>query len=217
MARLGQCYILKLREGKWYVGYTERGIERILDHMDEKGAKWTKKYRPEKPIPWELFSPGKTKATKKNKPNSDEDKFTLELMKKHGIENVRGGSWCMVNMRKKTFRELNDLIGKAKTKTPVKNKNIVASKKNKAAKKKMFCDRCGRDSHNRPKCRAKTTVDGVRITTPSWKYRPKTKPKSSGGAKAQLCQAKTQWGWGPRCKRKASPGSKLCRQHQRAR
>ena len=81
MARLGQCYILKLREGKWYVGYTERGIARILDHMDEKGAKWTKKYRPEKPIPWKQFSPGKTKATKKNKPNLQvQIRYNVELM-----------------------------------------------------------------------------------------------------------------------------------------
>ena len=112
VARLGQCYVLKLRRGKWYVGYTEKGVQRILDHMDEKGAKWTKKYSPVDPVPWERTSPGKTKAWAKNKPNSDEDKLTLKLMKKHGIQNVRGGSWCMVKMRKKTVRELEDLIGK---------------------------------------------------------------------------------------------------------
>ncbi|SVD91286.1 uncharacterized protein METZ01_LOCUS444140, partial [marine metagenome] len=104
VARLGQCYVLKLQRGKWYVGYTEKGVQRILDHMDEKGAKWTKKYSPVDPVPWERTSPGKTKAWAKNKPNSDEDKLTLKLMKKHGIQNVRGGSWCMVKMRKKTVR-----------------------------------------------------------------------------------------------------------------
>ena len=48
---MGQLYILKLRGGKWYVGYTERGIERVLEHLKNKGkfkaAKWTQKYRPE--------------------------------------------------------------------------------------------------------------------------------------------------------------------------
>ena len=101
--------------------------------MDEKGAKWTKKYSPVDPVPWERTSPGKTKAWAKNKPNSDEDKLTLKLMKKHGIQNVRGGSWCMVKMRKKTVRELEDLIGKAKPKAPAKKK---AAKK-KVAKKKV--------------------------------------------------------------------------------
>jgi predicted GIY-YIG superfamily endonuclease len=201
MARLGQCYILKLRSGKWYVGYTERGIDRILDHMDKKGAKWTKKYRPVKPIPWSQTPPGQTEATKKNKPNSDEDKLTLKEMKKHGIENVRGGSWCMVVMKQKTTRELELLIAKTKTKTPVM--------------KKMFCNKCGRESHNRPDCVARNTVDGVKITTASWKYRPKTILKSSRKAKAQRCQAKTQEGFGPRCKLNAPPGSKFCGHHRR--
>ena len=122
MAKNGQCYVLKLKNGKWYVGYTTKGIERILDHIDENGAKWTKKYAPVKPIPWYQTAPGKTKATPKNKAKNDEDKLTLKLMKDHGINNVRGGSWCMVKMRQKTFRELEGLIGKGKKKPPMKKK-----------------------------------------------------------------------------------------------
>ena len=57
-------------------------------------------------------------APRENKGNSeknkDEDKLTLKLMKEHGINNVRGGSWCMVKMRQKTFRELEGLISKEK-------------------------------------------------------------------------------------------------------
>ena len=110
MAKNGQCYILKLKRGKWYVGYTTKGVERIQDHIDENGAKWTKKYAPVKPIPWSQTPPGKTKATPDNKVDNDEDKLTLKLMKEHGIKNVRGGSWCMVKMRQKTKRELEGLI-----------------------------------------------------------------------------------------------------------
>ena len=44
---MGQVYVLRLRNKKWYVGYTERGsIDRILEHIEKKGAKWTKKYPP---------------------------------------------------------------------------------------------------------------------------------------------------------------------------
>jgi len=166
--------------------------------MDEKGAKWTRKYPPVKPIRPIMTDLGKTKATPKNKPNSDEDKLTLEEMKKHGIQNVRGGSWCMVKMRKKTVRELEDLIGKAKPKAPAKKK---AAKK---GGKTYRCGRCGRQGHNRTNCRLKTTVDGVRITTKTWKYRPPEKKPKKGmqkvicarcnrvGHASKDCHAKTR-------------------------
>ena len=158
---MGQLYVLKLRGGKWYVGYTDRAIKRILQHAEKKGAKWTKKHSPVEPIPYWMSEPGYDKE--------DENRKTLELMRKHGIWNVRGGDWCMVKMRKKTYRELEALIGKPK-----------------AGKR---CERCGRPGHTRSKCYATTTVDGVAITTKSWKYRPKakTKPKrkSKGDKKAK--------------------------------
>ena len=184
MARNGQCYILKLKGGKWYVGYTTKGIARILDHIEEKGSKWTKKYPPVKPIRPVMTPLGKTKATPKNKPNSDEDKLTLNLMKEHGIQNVRGGSWCMVKMRNKTIRELEDLIVKKKAKPSAKKKTVnrckgvkrngdpckqFVSKKGefcqyhsdqKRAKKKVICAKCNRIGHESKDCYAKTKVSG---------------------------------------------------------
>ena len=100
---MGQLYILKLRGRKWYVGYTDRAITRILQHAEKKGAKWTKKHPPVNPIPYWMSEPGYSK--------DDENRKTLELMGKHGIANVRGGDWCMVNMHKKTYRELEAMIG----------------------------------------------------------------------------------------------------------
>ena len=119
---MGHVYILKLRNKKWYVGYTERSsIDRILEHIDEKGAKWTKRHPPLKKGYLHSFSkPGRTKR--------DEDKETLALMKKHGIANVRGGRWCMVNMPKGVYAELSSKIGekppqKAKSKRTAKKKD----------------------------------------------------------------------------------------------
>ena len=169
---MGQLYALELRGGKWYIGHTTRGIDRVLAHQAEEGAKWTKKYPPVEPIKPVMTEDGKTKATPKNKANNDEDRLTLKYMKKYGIENVRGGSWCMVKMRKKTHRELQSLIGKKKSERP-KVKDKLKSKK-----RKVTCGRCGRAGHIRTNCKLKTTVDGVRITTKSWKYRPKAKPKA---------------------------------------
>ena len=177
---MGQLYVLKLRGGKWYVGYTDRSsMDRITEHIEKKGAKWTKAYPPlKKGYLHNFTTPGKTRE--------DEDKRTLYLMKQHGIENVRGGSWCMVKMRKKTVRELEALISKPKPKSSAK-KTIKKKVQKSKPKKVQVCGRCGRDSHNRAGCYATTTVDGVSITTKSWKYRPKTKPKrkSKGDKKAK--------------------------------
>ena len=177
---MGQLYVLKLRGGKWYVGYTDRSsMDRILEHIEKKGAKWTKAHPPlKKGYLHNFTTPGKTRE--------DEDKRTLYLMKQHGIENVRGGSWCMVKMRKKTVRELEALISKPKPKSSAK-KTIKKKVQKSRPKKVQVCGRCGRDSHNRAGCYATTTVDGVSITTKSWKYRPKTKPKrkSKGDKKAK--------------------------------
>ena len=68
-------------------------------------------------------------------------------MKEHGINNVRGGSWCMVKMRQKTFRELEGLISKGKNKS---------SKKKEEVKKKVKQDkviRCKGVRKNGEPCR----------------------------------------------------------------
>ena len=188
---MGQVYVLKLRGGKWYVGYTDRSsMARITEHIEKKGAKWTKAYPPlKKGYLHNFTTPGKTRE--------DEDKRTLYLMKQHGIENVRGGSWCMVKMRKKTYRELEAMIGKPKS--------------------GKSCQRCGRSGHTRSKCYATTTADGVSITTKSWKYRPKTKakakPKAKAKAKKTRCKGRTLYGTGPRCKLTVTSGSDYCRVH----
>ncbi len=86
---------------------------------------------------------------------ADEDRLTLEMMAKYGVANVRGGDWCQLRLPEATYRGLVKKTGKM-TQGP--------------------CGRCGRDTHGRSKCFAKTTIDGVKITTKSWVFRP-LKPK----------------------------------------
>ena len=160
---MGQVYVLKLRGGRWYVGYTERGITRVLEHLENKGkfkaAKWTQKYRP---VSW---SKAVAEITSDDHTEADEDRITLSLMAQHGIHNVRGGKWCMVDMKPHTIKELEGRIGKPKS--------------------GVKCGRCGRTGHNRTKCYAGKTVDGVKITTKSWKYRPKAKKAKPKPKKAK--------------------------------
>src|SRR5437660_711566 len=90
-------YILKLQSGKYYVGKTNDPSRRIEDH-NVKGSEWTKKYKPVRLI--ELLS---------NCDNFDEDKYTLKYMARHGIDNVRGGTFCKItipSMHTEVIREM---------------------------------------------------------------------------------------------------------------
>lgn len=80
-------YTLLLKQNKFYVGYTERLVDkRFIEHFNNDGSKWTIKYPPVEVL---NIVPG----TKK-----DENRITLETMDKYGWWNVRGGSWCKVEM-----------------------------------------------------------------------------------------------------------------------
>ena len=150
-------YVLKLVRGKYYVGLTRRNIDRIFDHLDGDGAAWTKKYPPVEKKPILSFTEGLKE--------SDEDKITLQMMQKYGINNVRGGKWCRVKMPSSHYQE-------------IERKLKISKKKDAKSKKIINCGRCGRPGHNRTYCKLRTTVDGVRITTKDWTYRPQQKRKN---------------------------------------
>jgi hypothetical protein len=89
--RIG-LYILELEDDNYYVGITRNGLDnRITQHFTGNGAKWTKEYHPVSIHDYYMF-------------NMDfdieflEDVITLEMMEEKGWKNVRGGSWCQVDM-----------------------------------------------------------------------------------------------------------------------
>jgi len=77
-------YILELEHSKYYIGKSNNLENRILDHFSSLGAEWTRLHKPIKVI--ETISGD----------DFDEDKYTLKMMEKHGIDNVRGGSFCQI-------------------------------------------------------------------------------------------------------------------------
>lgn len=84
----GFIYVLKLVQGKYYIGKTYKDInKRFIQHSKGYGAKWTKIYKPIKMI--EFFQ-----TTNK----FQEDLSTKKYMDKFGIENVRGGSYTKINL-----------------------------------------------------------------------------------------------------------------------
>ena len=76
-------YGLACAQGKYYVGRCDNA-SRIDDHFKGEGSAWTKKYKPHR----RLFT---VKGDR-----FDEDKHVLRLMSKHGVDNVRGGTFSRV-------------------------------------------------------------------------------------------------------------------------
>ena len=78
-------YILKLKEGKYYIGKTKNIEKRWNEHLSGQGSGWTKKFKP-------TFLMKIIVSTS----YFDEDKYVKEYMAKYGIENVRGGTYSNI-------------------------------------------------------------------------------------------------------------------------
>jgi hypothetical protein len=90
-------YVLKCEKDKYYVGKTNRDVEtRFLEHIEGKSAMWTRLY---KPISiHEIFY---------NCDEFDEDKYTKMYMARYGIPNVRGGSYCQLELSQQVQDVIN--------------------------------------------------------------------------------------------------------------
>lgn len=92
-------YVLKLEQGKYYVGKTTNPSFRIENHFTSNGSVWTRKYKPISTL--ELIP---------DCDDYDEDKYTIKYMEKYGINNVRGGSFCEIKLSDNNIITLNQII-----------------------------------------------------------------------------------------------------------
>jgi hypothetical protein len=177
-------YILKLESNKYYIGKTERDIEkRFYEHINGCGSSWTSKYKPLEVI--EVFE---------EKSQFDEDNYTKLYMRRYGISNVRGGSYTSIELPNYQLKSLNDefntaenrcfncnqlghFIGDCSKIQPDNNLVIVENPKNKKEEswwgwgmtviKSIFteniCARCGRNTHQRDNCYARTHIKGYKL------------------------------------------------------
>lgn len=76
-------YALELDSGKYYIGKTSRDVSiRVQEHTTGNGSEWTSTYKPVKII-----------ENYQSDSQFEEDILTKKYMIKHGIDNVRGGSY----------------------------------------------------------------------------------------------------------------------------
>lgn len=84
---MSTLYVLQLEDGKYYVGKTDDVTKRYSEHKSGHGSEWTKFHKPVKML-----------ETRQVTSVHDENNATKDLMKKYGIENVRGGAYCQVEL-----------------------------------------------------------------------------------------------------------------------
>lgn len=80
------CYVLRLKDGKWYVGSAFNPKNRYREHRKGCGAAWTKRYPPLERIK-------EIKCETLGEAFIVEDALTLWMMVQYGKDNVRGGRW----------------------------------------------------------------------------------------------------------------------------
>jgi len=95
-------YVLLCEEKKYYVGKTTNIQVRIEDHRTGNGSFWTKKYKPLNIV-----------ETIPDCDGFDEDKYVLKYMAKHGIDNVRGGSFSQIELSEEQRNQIDRMISGA--------------------------------------------------------------------------------------------------------
>jgi GAG-polyprotein viral zinc-finger/GIY-YIG catalytic domain len=173
-----KIYILKLQQGKYYVGKTNKPTkDRVDEHRNGNGTAWTKKYPP-------LHLIKEIEATDCHRENNE----TLNYMEQYGIENVRGGIYSKVRLSaaeettiQQHFRHNNNRCLKCGRTSHFANECYASTHVDRplsvdrtgrgqevqgntfSNSSKIGSSRCGRQNHRSNLCRATTHVNGYEI------------------------------------------------------
>ena len=95
-----QLYVLRLEDGKFYVGITSKTPEiRMQEHLHGvRAAYWTAKHKP-----LEIIHQEDLGIVEKSKAEKRENKMVRALMNQRGLNNVRGGNLTSVEEYIKRF------------------------------------------------------------------------------------------------------------------
>lgn len=126
-------YVIRLKESKFYVGTTTKPPEeRLSEHEKGRGSMWTKKYEPMG------FQEKYLLTANSDEGRLHEDFMVKKYMLKHGVDNVRGGSYSSIVLPEWRLKSLYTELFHAKNR----------------------CMKCGDEGHWSSKCRSTTDVLG---------------------------------------------------------
>mmetsp|Transcript_13612 Transcript_13612/g.34742 ORF Transcript_13612/g.34742 Transcript_13612/m.34742 type:complete len:122 (-) Transcript_13612:106-471(-) len=83
MKNKGFIYHLESANGMHYLGRSRQPRKRIGQHFRGHGSRWTRQHHPVRVV-----------SVRRERSATHEREATLRLMVKHGVDAVRGGSWC---------------------------------------------------------------------------------------------------------------------------
>jgi predicted GIY-YIG superfamily endonuclease len=139
-------YVLQLTGGKYYVGTTRDIKRRVEEHRSGQGSEWTRTHKLIKVI-----------ETRRLKDEHDENNTTKDLMKKYGIDNVRGGSYSQVQLPS-AYRQTLEVELRATTNACFKCGEQGHYAKDCAEESEEMCEYCGHyDGHHWAACPATIT------------------------------------------------------------
>ena len=160
-------YVLQLENNKWYVGKTSDVAKRFKEHQSGKGSAWTN-----------INKPVRIVESRPLNDAYDETNTTKELMRKYGINNVRGGAHVQVSLpdhvEKTLSHEIRDASGKCFNcglgghfagECPITIREPKQKKNVQAAVQVVTCYRCGREGHYSTSCYARTHVRAFNLET----------------------------------------------------
>ena len=143
-------YILELEDDCWYVGTSTNFSRRFQQHIDGEGSAWTK-----------FHKPIKIERTMECTSVFMEDNMTKTLMMEFGIDKVRGGSYCQVELREDQILNLKREFATAQDHCIICLQEKHPGKACTQKPKRRICERCGRNTHFVKNCYAKKHLDGT--------------------------------------------------------
>jgi hypothetical protein len=148
--KVGQksVYLLELKHGKFYVGITSNIVDRFWEHKTFCGSEWTATHQPIRIL-----------MSKPCSSQHSEDNETLEQMARYGIDNVRGGSFCSVDLSQDRST-LEKMIAHRFNLCFYCHMSGHLAHACSMRPKVVPCGRCGFDNHSVKNCFAKRTKDG---------------------------------------------------------